>query len=89
MLREAGRFKPFNTELMLNKILTEKLNALFNQSADFIDYDEMKVTFEKNASATLQDIVSISKNSKITLPQDYLNFLQLYNGCVLFKRWQL
>jgi len=70
---------------MLNKVLTDKLNSLFRQSTDFIDYEALQVTFEKNSSATLQDIASMSADTKIKLPKYYLDFLQLFDGCVLFK----
>jgi hypothetical protein len=70
---------------MLNNVLTDKLSSLFRQSIDFIDYEGLKVTFEKNSSATSQDIASMSADTKIKLPKDYLDFLQLFDGCVLFK----
>jgi hypothetical protein len=70
---------------MLNKDLTDELNSLFRQSMDYVDYEGLKVTFERKTSATLQDIASISADTKIKLPKDYLDFLQLYDGCVLFK----
>src|SRR5687767_13133950 len=70
---------------MLNKVLTDKLNSLFRQSTDFIDYEALQVTFEKNSSATLQDIASMSADTKIKLPKYYLDFLQLLDGCLVFK----
>ena len=70
---------------MINKVLTDKLNSLFRHSINFIDREGLEVTFEKNSPATFQEISSLSKDPEIKIPKDYLDFLQLFDGCRLFK----
>ncbi len=70
---------------MLNKVLTDKLIFLFKQSSTFIDYEGLEVSFEKNLAATSENISSISLDTKLKIPKDYLDFLQLFNGCLLYK----
>jgi SMI1 / KNR4 family (SUKH-1) len=70
---------------MINKVLTDKLNLLFGQEDDFVDYEGLSVTFQKKIGATQLEIVSLSSDKKFKIPKDYLYFLQKFDGCVLFR----
>jgi SMI1 / KNR4 family (SUKH-1) len=70
---------------MLNKNLLDSLNIRFGQEGGFMDYEGLEVVFEKNSPATLQDVTSTLLENGIKIPNDYLDFLQLFNGCKLFK----
>jgi hypothetical protein len=70
---------------MKNHILTDKLNLLFDQQDTYIDYEGLTVTFHKNKGATQQELDSVISTEKLKIPQDYIDFLQVFNGCTLFK----
>jgi hypothetical protein len=70
---------------MLNKNLADKLNFLFSQETGYIGYGGLEVTFKKNSTATLQDIASALLASGVDIPNEYIDFLNLFNGCTLFE----
>ena len=72
---------------MIKQELVNKLNLFFGHNDDFIDYESLVVTFEKNIEATQQDIDNITHQIKI--PDDYIDFLKIFNGWTLFKHKDL
>lgn len=68
---------------MTKQELLNKLNFLFEQKDDFIDYEDLVVTFEKSDGAIQNDIDQICNHLKI--PKDYIDFLQKFDGWTMFK----
>jgi len=68
---------------MIKQELVDKLNFFFGQKNVILDYEDLVVTFEKNNGATQNDLDIIS--NKLKIPNDYLDFLQIFNGLTLFK----
>jgi len=65
--------------------LRQRLDLHFGQNEDITDYEGLVVSFHKNPAATRSDIVSTIGNNHIKLPEDYCDFLQIFDGCTLFK----
>ena len=69
---------------MISQILVNKLNFLFDQTDDFIDYEKLVVLFHRNPGATNEEIALMTSDKKQKFPKDYINFLRKFNGCTLF-----
>jgi hypothetical protein len=69
---------------MIDQILVNKLNLLFEHATDFIDYENLPVIFRKNPGAADEDIAAMIFDKKQRFPEDYIDFLRKFNGCTLF-----
>jgi SMI1 / KNR4 family (SUKH-1) len=70
---------------MTNQTPVINLNYLFEQNSDFIDYENLPVTFHKNPGAREEEIAAIATDRNQKIPKDYIDFLRKFNGCTLFK----
>ena len=62
-----------------------KIDTLLNLSGSYFDYEGLPVRSHCNPGASNEDLNLISVDSSIFLPEDYIQFLKLHNGCVLFS----
>ncbi len=65
--------------------LTDKLNSLFTQQNNYLDYEGLSVTFNSNAGVSYEDIHTSFSETGFNIPQDYIDFLKYCNGCTLYK----
>lgn len=67
----------------MTQYLKHKFDQLFSYDTSFVNYEELIVTFSKNLPATENEIISMK--AKLTIPEDYIDFLKVNNGCTLFQ----
>ena len=70
---------------MLRQSLLDKIELLLNLKVEYLDYEDLSVTFSANRGASNEELSLMLQKSNLVFPDVYLDFLKRFNGCELFK----
>lgn len=69
----------------MNAQLKEELDGLFQKNASHFNNEGLPVVHKRNTGSTFSGLLAIKNHFEVSLPKEYLDFLEYTNGCTLYN----